>query len=154
MGWKFCKQPIRKVHNDRYGRRGTTARILLRVATNADILTDRPTSWPKPPPGFTTKRVLGPGSDFDSQPRRKKRRKNHRRDDNRGANNKGDDGNPTAYDFASGSGLPAMDRGLSSGRDGFSVEELEAERAAKLETAPPPQHKSEDGTETREDVEE
>lgn len=36
----------------------------MRVSNVYDILEKRPTEWPKPPPGFTTRRVLGPGSDF------------------------------------------------------------------------------------------
>jgi hypothetical protein len=65
MGWRLCNKAVRKVANDRYGRRGTTARLLMRAATSLDVLKERPSSWPKPPPGFTTKHVLGPGSDFE-----------------------------------------------------------------------------------------
>eukprot|EP01083_Nonionella_stella_P090865 253952_1 len=64
MGWRLLNYPIRKIQSDRYGKRGTRSRCLLRIATSADVLEERPTTWPKPPPGFTTKRVLGPGSDF------------------------------------------------------------------------------------------
>lgn len=39
----------------------------MRVSNAHDILEKRPTKWPKPPPGFTTRRVLGPGSDFPAQ---------------------------------------------------------------------------------------
>ena len=46
----------------------------MRLATSSDVLEDRPTEWPKPPQGFTTKRVLMPWHDF-SGTRRKKRRK-------------------------------------------------------------------------------
>lgn len=55
MGWRFCNHPIRKRQDDRYGRRGTRSRILMRVANSLDVLEERPTSWPKPPPGFSTK---------------------------------------------------------------------------------------------------
>jgi hypothetical protein len=64
MGWRLCNYPIRKIHSDRFGRRGTRARCLLRIANSLDVLEERPTSWPTPPPGFTTNRVLGPGMDF------------------------------------------------------------------------------------------
>lgn len=64
MGWRFCIKPIRKVATDRFGCKGTRARILMRVSNVHDILEKRPTKWPKPPPGFSTRRVLGPGSDF------------------------------------------------------------------------------------------
>ena len=67
MGWRLCLHPIRKTSNDRYGKRGTRGRVLMRVATSEDVLVERPTERPRPPPGFTTKRVLGPGSDFDTR---------------------------------------------------------------------------------------
>lgn len=63
MGWRFCNYPIRKRQDDRYGRRGTRSRILMRVANSIDVLEERPTAWPKPPPGFSTKvsaRLLQP----------------------------------------------------------------------------------------------
>jgi len=71
MGWRFCNYPIRKRYDDRYGRRGTRSRILMRVANSKDVLDERPTSWPRPPPGFTTKHVLGPGSDFKTNSRKR-----------------------------------------------------------------------------------
>jgi hypothetical protein len=64
MGWRLCNYPIRKIQSDRFGKRGTRARCLFRIANSLDVLEERPTSWPKPPPGFTTSRVLGPGMDF------------------------------------------------------------------------------------------
>jgi len=86
LGWTFCVSPIYKLVNDRFGRRGTRARALMRVANTADVLDKRPEEKPQPPPGFTTQRVLGPGSDFDTswrqQPKNKRQRqqrKNHRR---------------------------------------------------------------------------
>ena len=106
-GWRLGHQLVRKVANDRYGRRGTTARLLLRSATSQDVLEQRPSTWPKPPPGFSTKRVLGPGSDFPQKQGPEKRQK---------------------------SAEEMMNRGLSArrrGAGGFSMEELEAERAAK-----------------------
>lgn len=69
MGWRFCKWTVRKVSNDRYGKRGTRARVLMRLATSIDVLDDRPTEWPKPPRGFTTKRVLMPWHDFSGKRR-------------------------------------------------------------------------------------
>jgi len=76
MGWRFCLTPIRKVKDDRFGRRGTTARFLVRAASSLDILVKRPSSWPKPPPGFTTKRILGPGSDHYRNSNLKNKNKN------------------------------------------------------------------------------
>lgn len=129
MGWRFGKQPLRKIANDRYGRRGTTARLLMRVATSIDILEKRPSSWPKPPPGFTTKRVLGPGSDFprgrdnrdgrDGSERRRNEKRTRRNDEGRNEPRK-----PVSEEDLLGGGLRA-------GRAGFSVEEMEAERAKK-----------------------
>ena len=123
QGWHLGKTLLRKVSNDRYGRRGTTARLLMRVATSQDILHERPTSWPKPPPGFSTKRVLGPGSDFGKGPRANKKKKNKRR---RIDNDSNQTSSSRPYDPNS-----ALDSGLSAGRAGFSVEEMEAERAQK-----------------------
>eukprot|EP00549_Striatella_unipunctata_P016236 CAMPEP_0118704964 /NCGR_PEP_ID=MMETSP0800-20121206/19578_1 /TAXON_ID=210618 ORGANISM="Striatella unipunctata, Strain CCMP2910" /NCGR_SAMPLE_ID=MMETSP0800 /ASSEMBLY_ACC=CAM_ASM_000638 /LENGTH=195 /DNA_ID=CAMNT_0006607013 /DNA_START=8 /DNA_END=596 /DNA_ORIENTATION=+ len=42
-------------------------------ANTKDILEERPKTRPAPPPGFTTKRVLGPGSDMERRKRRKLR---------------------------------------------------------------------------------
>lgn len=125
MTWRFCRQPIRKVVKDRYGRIGTTARLMMRTATTEDVLVERPTSWPAPPPGFSTKRVLGPGSDFDTSPPKKKRRR----------------GNPPeSFDHTSADGLPSglppgLDGSLQAGRGGFTIEEIEAERARKREAS-------------------
>jgi hypothetical protein len=112
-GRRFCKKLFHKVTSDRYGQRGTTAHLLMRVATSLDILQDRPSSWPKPPSGFSNKRVLlAPGSDF---PKQNKRTRGGERSD------------PSAP----GSDPPLMNSSLSAGRAGFSVEEMEAERARK-----------------------
>ena len=128
MGWRFCKWTVRKVSNDSYGRRGTRARVLMRLATSLDVLDDRPTEWPKPPAGFTTKRVLMPWHDFS------KRRHEGKRDAKRrgrsggggGKRSRGNDNNNSELDLDS-----RLAEGLSSGRAGFSVEEIEAERNAK-----------------------
>ena len=64
MTWRFGKYPIRKVSNDRHGRKGTIARFLVRVGTTEDILMKRPNTWPEPPGKFSSDRVLGPESDF------------------------------------------------------------------------------------------
>jgi hypothetical protein len=127
MGWRFCKWTVRKVSNDRYGRRGTRARVLMRLATSLDVLDDRPTDWPKPPPGFTTKRVLMPWHDFSGKRRREGKRdtKRRRRSDG-GRRRRGSDNNDNERDLDA-----RLSEGLSSGRAGFSVEEIEAERNAK-----------------------
>jgi hypothetical protein len=148
MGWRFCNYPVRKMQSDRFGKRGTRSRCLFRIATSLDILDERPTTWPKPPPGFTTKRVLGPGDDFKTWSDRRKRRggdggggKRRRRskggsyeerwerdrsDYNDDANDDDDDGygEPETDEF----GRSAIDTGLKAGRAGFSVEQMEAER--------------------------
>jgi hypothetical protein len=128
MGWRFCKWTVRKVSNDRYGRRGTRARVLMRLATSIDVLDDRPTEWPKPPPGFTTKKVLMPWHDFSGQRRREGKRatKRTRRSDGRRRSRGNDNISERDLDLDA-----RLAQGLSSGRAGFSVEEIEAERNAK-----------------------
>ena len=111
----------------------------MRLATSIDVLDDRPTEWPKPPPGFTTKRVLMPWHDFSGK-RRGHNRGGGRRDNKRrrrgGGGRRGDRDRHEDYeytdDYATGGGEhPGLSNGLRSGRSGFSVEELEAERNAK-----------------------
>ena len=116
MGWRFGKTLLRKVADDRYGRRGTTARVLLRLATSHDVLREKPATKSKIPPGFNKNRVLGPGSEFS----RKRRDK--------GKRNRGDEenGGPTI-----GSEPSLLSGSLKASRSGFSVEEMEAERARK-----------------------
>ncbi|CAB9529078.1 expressed unknown protein [Seminavis robusta] len=171
MGWKLGKNFVRKVKNDRFGKRGTIARILMRPATSLDILVERPNTWPDPPPGFSTRRILGPGDDYrvvnedeedDNQHnnRRKKRRRRNSDGDNRNSynnnnsnnhssNNNNDGGSNRNKNGATGkrrqrgedstssqpSAKDRLNQGLSSGRAGFSVEEMEALRAAKKNTA-------------------
>ncbi|KAL7542916.1 hypothetical protein ACHAXR_012358 [Thalassiosira sp. AJA248-18] len=134
MGWRFCKWTVRKVSNDRYGRRGTRARLLMRLATSIDVLDDRPTEWPKPPPGFTTKRVLMPWHDFSGKRHHRGGRrdtKRRRRGSGGGRSNRGGDDDYAGDDYAGGE-HPGLSTGLRSSRPGgFSVEELEAERNAK-----------------------
>ena len=103
----------------------------MRVANSSDVLLQRPISRPAPPPGFTTKRVLGPGSDFDIKRRERPKKRRRRNPDNNNSNNNfGMDGAEQHWD---GSGdHPALSRGLMSGRAGYSVEELEAERSQNV----------------------
>jgi hypothetical protein len=122
----ICCRLFVKVNNDRYGRRGTTARILMRVANSADVLVKRPKSTNKKPPGFSTKKVLGPGSDYyGAEPEKKRRRMDLDRNNNN--NNMG------VFDPNSGAEHPGLSRGLKSGREGFSVDDLRVERARKIE---------------------
>lgn len=118
--------------NDHYGRRGTRARILLRMATSVDVLNDRPTEWPRPPPGFTTKRVLMPWHDFSRRRHHHHRgsrdTKRRRRDGSRGRKSRDDD---VDEEEDNGGEHPMLSKGLRSGRAGFSMEEIEAERMAK-----------------------
>jgi len=138
MGWRFCKWTVRKVSNDRHGRRGTRARVLMRLATSMDVLDERPTEWPKPPPGFSTKRVLMPWHDFSGKRRHSHRHGGERRDTKRrrrgGGGRRGDGRGRDDGDCAGGEEHPGLSKGLRSGRarkGGFTVEELEAERNAK-----------------------
>jgi len=76
MGWRFCKRPIVKTINDKYGRRGTTARHLMRVATTFDVYIGNDESKPPTPHGFTTKHILGPNSDHVQQVNTRRRKNN------------------------------------------------------------------------------
>ena len=127
----------------------------MRPATSLDILVERPSTWPNPPPGFSTKRILGPGSDYDTSAvdedddnrghRRKRRRRNsdqerpnatHNNNAYNGKRNRnGATGKRRQRGDDSNTSLPSasdrLNQGLSSSRAGFSVEEVEALRAAK-----------------------
>lgn len=106
----------------------------MRIATSQDILAKRPSSWPKPPPGFTTKKVLGPGSDFPQRGSRNrsdnsaKGRKRRTSDDRYNSSNNND---APLRNHAPEDDHPLLSGGLKTGRAGFSVEEMEAERASK-----------------------
>ena len=137
----------------------------MRPATTLDILVERPNSWPEPPPGFSTKRILGPGDDYNTNPepeeeindsynnrKRKRRRRNSDRDRQNNNYSNGNDSNANNgkrnRNGATGkrrqraddsvttqpSAADRLNQGLSSGRAGFSVEEMEALRAAKKKT--------------------
>lgn len=152
MTWRFGKRPIRKICNDRRGRKGTTARYLLRMAMTEDVLVERPNSWPEPPGGFSSDRVLGPKSDFGNTNKKKRgnntQRKQHQQQQQNRAGKKSNrkrqrgDSKQTAKKGAQRtntnkgnsskwSGEDFLNRGLSSSRAGFSVEEMEKERQAK-----------------------
>jgi len=150
MGWRFCNRPIRKIQSNRFGRKGTRSRCLMRVASSVDVLEDRPTAWPKPPPGFTTMRVLGPGSDEVGSRGRRGRRNgggggsvgsggNKRQKRNRGRSRgsgggRSEGGNGEGMDVddeSFGDDDDTIDRGLKSSRAGFTVEEMEEERRSK-----------------------
>jgi hypothetical protein len=114
----------------------------MRLATSIDVLDDRPTEWPKPPPGFSTKRVLMPWHDFSGSGRRGGggggggRRDNKRR--RRGSSGKRDKGdiygrdNDTDNFAVEGVEHPGLSTGLRSKRSGFSMEEIHAQRNAKF----------------------
>mmetsp|Transcript_7249 Transcript_7249/g.8265 ORF Transcript_7249/g.8265 Transcript_7249/m.8265 type:complete len:658 (-) Transcript_7249:192-2165(-) len=158
MGWYLGSHHIRKIANDRFGRRGTKARFLLRVAVSTDILINKPESTPVFPPGFSANRILGPLSEYDDSSqveRQKKRRKrelrrvpqqetegkvqrNFRRESQQ--NKRRDSKRKPRRDFRnktknkattlfSDSEHPLLSKGLASSRNGYSVEDMEAERA-------------------------
>eukprot|EP00977_Amphora_coffeiformis_P022084 scaffold10394_cov173-Amphora_coffeaeformis.AAC.2 len=124
MGWRLGKKLLRKVSDDRFGRKGTTARILLRLATSQDVLLDKPSSShkkPRPPPGFSKTRVLGPGSDFPNNKKNKNKRNREKRENAQ-----------VVGGSSSSAGEPSLLMGsLKASRSGFSVEEMEAQRAQK-----------------------
>ena len=70
MGWRICRYPVRKVADDSFGRRGTTSRYIVRIATSTDFLEEKPAPL-EPPPGFSRRHILGPGSDFRKKARNK-----------------------------------------------------------------------------------
>jgi len=149
MGWKICNNPVWKVQNDRFGRKGTRSRFLCRFGTSYDVLTYRPEDSDKPriPRGFATDRVLGKFTGTRRDPNnRNNNNKRRRRDD--GNNDGGRDdrreggrddrrggGGRSRYDDRGGDidAPSAMNTALSSERKqgGFSVEELERERQEK-----------------------
>lgn len=114
MGWRLGKTMLRKVADDRFGRKGTTARVLLRVATSQDTLRGSSSKRTKTPPGFSKTRVLGPGSDLpDKKTNKRKRSKRENATDIR-------------------SEEPSLlNRSLKASRSGFTVEEMVTERARK-----------------------
>ena len=148
MGWRLAKKVLRKLGNDRWGRHGTTARVLFRVATSLDILHERPTSWPKPPDGFSTKVVLGPssgrrgsGRQGDGSQKTTKKSKKAKRNREDRPHSQGGGGSSKEKDVVlNDKGEPSLlDRGLKATRGGFSLEDLEKERSkkkAKLENPP------------------
>lgn len=109
----------------------------MRLATSIDVLDDRPTEWPKPPPGFTTKRVLMPWHDFSGSGRRGgggRRDNKRRRRGSSGKRDRRDHGRDVDTDnnFAVvGGEHPGLATGLRSKRSGFSMEEIHAQRNAK-----------------------
>jgi hypothetical protein len=123
-----------QVSNDRYGCRGTRARLLMRLATSNDVLDERPTEWPKPPPGFTTKRKLMPWYDFSGNRQKGRGRKDSKRRRQDGERKlkwePPNRDNKNSMESMDGE-HPLLSKGLSSGRGGFSMEEIEAERNAK-----------------------
>ena len=107
----------------------------MRLATTIDVLDDRPTEWPKPPPGFTTKRVLMPWHDFSGVGRRGAGRKDNKRrrrgsSGKRGKRDYGNDDDADNFDMEGGE-HPGLATGLRSKRSGFSMEEIHAQRNAK-----------------------
>jgi hypothetical protein len=106
----------------------------MRVATSDDILQERPNSWPAPPGGFSNTKVLGPDSDYapkKSDSTKSKQQQHHQRGSNKPKNKRQrrDIANDRPKEKEAVENL--MDRGLSSSRAGFSVEEMEQERARK-----------------------
>ncbi|GMH62372.1 hypothetical protein TrLO_g6543 [Triparma laevis f. longispina] len=60
LGWMFCKSAVFKVKDDRFGRRGTRSRFLLRYATSNDVLHDKDDVLKlKLPKNFSRDRVIG-----------------------------------------------------------------------------------------------
>lgn len=96
----------------------------MRSALSTDILQDRPNSWPAPPGGFSSTEVLGPDSDYKGG--KKKGKKKRQREA------KPKEQRDVYVPHVDPDGEhPMLVRGLASGREGFSLEEMEQERARK-----------------------
>lgn len=102
----------------------------MRIATSNDVLDERPTEWPKPPQGFTTKRKLMPWYDFSGKRRQGRGRKDTKRRRQDGRKLKWTPPKRDNTETINGE-HPLLSQGLSSGRDGFSMSEIQAERNAK-----------------------
>jgi hypothetical protein len=132
--------PHKQIANDRHGRKGTISRVLMRVALSTDILEVRNSSWPEPPAGFSATQVLGPESDTPKEEGRrgggKKKRGRGKGPASNGISNIKESGSKDSRNSGSkkaenDNGESLVGRGLSARRDGFSVEEMEQERARK-----------------------
>lgn len=97
----------------------------MRSALSTDILQDRPNSWPAPPGGFSSTKVLGPNSDYKGGKKRNKKKRE------RGQEKQKEERDVYIPHTSEDGEHPMLARGLSSGRGGFSVEDLEHERAKK-----------------------
>jgi len=135
MGWRFCLRPITKIKSDRFGKKGTFARMLLRETTSLDILDEKPSEEPASPPGFTTKKKLGPHSDIEpGQTKSKKKRRKRMNDEPESMDESNEiPGNDTLDPHED---HPGLERGLKSVRGGFSVEEMQRDREATAENIP------------------
>ncbi|GMH58771.1 hypothetical protein TrST_g5231 [Triparma strigata] len=139
LGWMFCKSAIFKVKDDRFGRRGTRSRFLMRYATSSDVLHDKDDVLKlKLPKNFSRDRVIGGrggggGRDGGSNKRQRRegggggggggggRRSNHyEREDNFDYSYV-----PPAREEPQGLTQP-----LKAARGGFSLDEIMRERAA------------------------
>jgi hypothetical protein len=133
--------PHKQIANDRHGRKGTIARVLMRLALSTDVLEVRNSSWPEPPAGFSATQVLGPESDIPKEEGRsggggKKKRGRGKGVASNGISNIKESGSKDSRNNGSkkaenDNGEGMVGRGLSARRDGFSVEEMEQERARK-----------------------
>ena len=103
----------------------------MRPALSTDILDERPNTWPAPPGGFSSTRVLGPDSDLARGKKKKKNKREHNQQKDGADSGQGKKAVVNTYDPASGEDHPLLSQGLSAGRGGFSLEELEKERAQK-----------------------
>jgi len=101
----------------------------MRSSLSTDILQVRPNQWPAPPGGFSSTKVLGPNSDYKggkkhtTKEKKKKRTKKKRKSQESREGYIPHTNTDTEH--------PMLGRGLSSNRQGFSVAEMEEERATK-----------------------
>ena len=74
LGWRYCKSLLMKVATDRKGRRGSSARFLVRFATSSDVVMKKQHTTadkekrPNTPKGWSPNFVYGPGGAIKKEP--------------------------------------------------------------------------------------
>jgi hypothetical protein len=154
LGWSFCRRAIYKRSDDKFGRKGTKCRFLLRMANTRDCLEERGDVVELKMPKFSRDVVIdGRGGTGNNGQRRDdgERDNKRRKSDGRGRRDEGHYQREDNFDYAPQpirnqnqfSVESAMETGLSSSRGGggggggggFTLAEIQAERAAKAAAA-------------------
>ena len=109
--------------------------MLLRKITALDILDEKPSEEPASPPGFTTKKKLGPHSDIEPGQTKSKKKRRKRMNEEPESMDKSNEipGNNTIDPHKY---YPGLERGLKSVRGVLLVEEIQRDREAPAENVP------------------